>query len=80
MTRKVFAIYKDGTVKEILTPKMAMAKVESVYDVTKWIADHEEDLKVDAKSLYWEAPVLGFNLSGVIGDSLRKKIVKPMEL
>ncbi|KKN78294.1 hypothetical protein LCGC14_0351530 [marine sediment metagenome] len=80
MKRKIYAIYRDGTIKEINTPKMKLSKVESAYDITKWIADHEAELKTDANNLHnWGEPCIGFNLLGVISDSIRKRIVRTDE-
>lgn len=77
MTRKIYAIYKDGVIKEMKTT----VKADTVYDATVWLVEHVDELKSEARNLgHWGSPVLGFNLSGKVSDSLRKKIVKPTEL
>ena len=76
MTRRIYAIYKDGSIKQIKTT----VKAESAYEAVKWLTDHDEELKDEANHLNWQSRAIGFNLSGKISDSLKKKIVKPVEL
>ncbi len=76
MTRKIYAIYKDGSIKQIKTT----VKVESAYGAVKWLTDHDKELKDEANHLNWKSRAIGFNFSGIVSDSLKKKIDKPVEM